>query len=632
VSVAGPTRISTACAPLLPEQSMEAKPQPSTYTILPDEVHTQLWGRIAARLERGDPLITTRDYRHAIEAEYQSLTGGEVTDSLRELFHDAIDSFNREYPERYVARGIQNGVTHAFQSGVFRLSWDVIQIETAGARSIARFKSRDRVRGFLKQVRVSPQLIDDNACVRHAVDVMAGKKEPLVKRPADEPMAPAAELPVEEAMAEELELSEETAQALDEGDVNQAEVEARQTAENQVRAEIEREQVKGAAKHVDSFVQQGYLTTEEGETVRQLGDIDRRVASGEIDEAEGTRLRNSLMDPDTRTELDRKLKGAVDYAVRFLQVFESMTRIGTSCDEALRFLIHHKHLLDEARQAETMQRAGAELMEDGELLTEVCAIMDRQDQEIRMISVMLPPYSYIVKRGNERIGNLTIEDEFVDDLRRVESDEMSERLNSAEPEERVRPAADMRCLIAVINHLIKPTPWRKEVRLLRVQHTIEQFYRDTDNMEEARKQAENFLKRRLRRMFRDLTADEKQTIESKGDEMIAAVERKILSEREAAAAEQAAAQPRDAGNGREGDDEDLTDDEVRKGAQIGRVEVRVAGQMRRIPQKIMFNPDDESQYVVARRNPDSGELEPVLRRGAKRIVERDRDGIWHIAS
>ena len=58
----------------------------------------------------------------------------------------------------------------------------------------------------------------------------------------------------------------------------------------------------------------------------------------------------------------------------------------------------------------------------------------------------------------------------------------------------------------------------------------------------------------------------------------------------------------------------------------------MAGQMRRIPQKIMLDPDDDSRYVVARRNPDSAMLEPVVRRGAKRVVERDRDGIWHPTS
>jgi polyhydroxyalkanoate synthesis regulator phasin len=38
-----------------------------------------------------------------------------------------------------------------------------------------------------------------------------------------------------------------------------------------------------AAENVDSFVAQGYLTSDEGETVRQLSEIDRRVERGEID-------------------------------------------------------------------------------------------------------------------------------------------------------------------------------------------------------------------------------------------------------------------------------------------------------------------------------------------------------------
>jgi hypothetical protein len=36
-------------------------------------------------------------------------------------------------------------------------------------------------------------------------------------------------------------------------------------------------------------------------------------------------------------------------------------------------------------------------------------------------------------KRNERIGNLIIEEEFVDDLRRLTCDEMSERLNSDVP-------------------------------------------------------------------------------------------------------------------------------------------------------------------------------------------------------
>ncbi|MFH1567241.1 MAG: hypothetical protein ABIL09_04515 [Gemmatimonadota bacterium] len=606
---------------------MEALLKPSTDTILPDEVHTSLWERIAQRLERGDALITSRDFREAVEAEYQSLTGAAATPALRVLFQEAIDSFNRDHPEHYVARGVQNGVTRAFQTGVFRLSWDVVQIQSAGARSVARFKSRDRVMGLLRAVRVPPGLIDEGACVRHAIDVVSGRKEPLVKRPAREPLSPPSQ-----ATPAPTEVGEEARAAIRDGLVERGEADARLVAENQVRAEIEREQIKAAGQHVDSYVKQGYITGEEGETVRQLHEIEQRVARGEIDESEGIRLRNSLLSPDARRELERKLKGAVDYSVRFLQVFEALTRISPSSDEALRFLIHHKRILDEEQAAAARQRAGTELMEDGELLTQVCEIMDRRDQEIRMISVLLPPYSYIAKRGNERIGNLVIEEDFVDQLRGTSPEEMSERLNSPDPEVRVRPAADMQCLIAIVNQLIKPTPWRKEVRLLRVQQTIEQFYHESDNVEEARKQAEGFLKRRLRRMFRDLTSEERTEIEGRGAAMIDAVERKVLAEREAADREKAQAS-RAGGDGQEGDEgEDLSEDEIRRGAQIGRVEVRVAGQMRRIPQKIILDPDDDSRYVVARRNPDSGALEPVVRRGARRVVERDRDGIWHPTS
>jgi hypothetical protein len=57
-------------------------------------------------------------------------------------------------------------------------------------------------------------------------------------------------------------------------------------------------------------------------------------------------------------------------------------------------------------------------------------------------------------------------------------------------------------------------------------------------------------------------------------------------------------------------DAELSEDELKKGAVFGRVEMRVAGQMRRVPRKMM--------------------LEPVLRRGAKRTVDRGADGLWRI--
>jgi hypothetical protein len=55
------------------------------------------------------------------------------------------------------------------------------------------------------------------------------------------------------------------------------------------------------------------------------------------------------------------------------------------------------------------------------MLHNIIDIMNRKDQEIRMISVGLPPYSYVVQR-KEHIGNLIIEEDFVEELRQVTAD------------------------------------------------------------------------------------------------------------------------------------------------------------------------------------------------------------------
>ncbi len=603
-------------------------------------LHRQLWQRIASRLQRGDALITTGDFLTALEVEYEALTGDEVTTPLRDIFSRTISSFNRENPDRYVAVGVQNCVRRAFESNCFKLAWDLGRIEDVGTRSIARFKSRDLVQGLLREVNVSTTVIDEDECVRNAVDVVSGRKPRSQRHELDEPLS-GADLPEPlEAEAEaEAEptpepdpIAEETQEALRDGTISDGELQARQAEQDQAHDRLEHQEMSRAAERVDQYVQQGYLTTDEGETVRKLHDIDQRQQSGEIDSEEASRLKNSLMSKELRTKLERKVKGAVDHAVRFLQAFESMQSVSTSIDEGLRFLIHHKHILDPERGARERGLAAQELLEDRELLHLIIDIMERKDHEIRMISVCLPPYSYIVKRGNERIGNLTIEEDFIDDLRAMKADDMSDRLHSEDPMTRVRPAADMQCLVAIINYLIKQTPWRKEVRMLRVQDSLEEFYKETDDIGEARKQAENFLARRLRRMFRDLSSDEKNEIEQRGAQMLDNIEGQVLAERQAKQDAEDQEKAARSGRGEEGgeDDAELSEEELKKGAVFGRVEMRVTGSMRRVPRKLMLDPDDGETYCLAQRNPDTGELEPVLRRGAKRIVDRGNDGLWQL--
>lgn len=454
--------------------------------------------------------------------------------------------------------------------------------------------------------------------------------EPRVPQDASKPVLPPVATPKELAIAE---LPEETAEALGDGTISQTEIEDRQKGQEEVHSRIKAKEMARAAEHVDSFVQQGYLSTNEGDTVRQLGEINERVKRGEIDSDEASRLRNSLLSKEQRYALEKKIKGAVDQAVRFLQAFESMQRINPDLDDGLRFLIYHKNILDDTKGPAERRRAAQELLEDREMLHQIIDIMDRKDQEVRMISVGLPPYSYVVNR-NERIGNMIVEEEFIDDLRKLTSEDVSDRLHSDDPQVRVRPAADIRCVIALVSHLIKPTAWRKDVRLLRVQDTIEQLYSDSDDMGEARKQAESFLNRRLRRMFRDLSGEKKTEMEQRGAEVIDAIEQRVTSERATAADEQAKADaetPKKS-DARGPEDDGLTEDELKKGATIGQVEMRVTGQMRRVPRKIMCAPLDAAVFVFDQRNPDTGDLEPVLRCAKPRIIKRGNDGLWRLTS
>jgi hypothetical protein len=191
----------------------------------------------------------------------------------------------------------------------------------------------------------------------------------------------------------------------------------------------------------------------------------------------------------------------------------------------------------------------------------------------------------------------------------------------------------MRCLISLVDHVTKRTRFRKELRLLRIAKQLEEFYNNTSDMKEARHQAENFLNRRLRRLFPDMNADEAAELKQRSTSMMDQIEQRILDDRKAAVeakrvkAEAAAAtKPQESGDS--DDDMELSEDEVKKGVQIGRVEMRVAGANRRIPTKILPDPEDPERMVIGARDRETGEIEPALRRGQKRYVERTREGYW----
>ena len=44
--------------------------------------------------------------------------------------------------------------------------------------------------------------------------------------------------------------------------------------------------------------------------------------------------------------------------------------------------------------------------------------------------------------------------------------------------------------------------------------------------------------------------------------------------------------------------------------------------------RVMPDEEDASRFIIARRDPETGEVGPALRRGSKRYVERAKDGRW----
>ena len=598
------------------------------------------------RLNEGAVLVNNDQFTAAMEAEYCKVTGGELTPEIRQRIRRMVVEVNNKHPDTYLILGVQNGIKKAFSEGVKRLNWDMAQIQAKGSISLRRFSRQESVRELLEEFQLHPDQLELFDCVVDLVrEIDGGKPErqPATGRAklytatsqraiaqAQSPSRAAAQAASPASAAEDAAQREAVAN----GEVDPVEVERRNAQQQKQCSQLSAREDQRVPQNLHSYVERGVLTADEADKVSALRKVDDRLKSGEIDEVEADRIRNSILDGSAREELERKVREAIDHAVIYLQVYQSMQRIGEQYDAALCFLIAHRQLVTAERfSSPAMLDPLKALMDDAPLLESLIDVMERKDQEIRMISVRLPPYNAIASRGLEKIGNMVIGEEFISELRQLDEEEVSKRLNSTDKAVRVRPAADMRCLISLVDHLTKRTPFRKEVRMLRVNHTLEDFFRNTSDLSQARHQAESFLNRRLRRLFPDMSADESNEIKQRGAEMIDAIEQRILGERKEAVAERRQ-QAEEQAKGLKpkqkdgGEEEELSEEERKRGVQIARVEMRVGGSMRRIPLKIMPDEEEPGRFVIAQRDPETQEIIPQLKRGQKRSVEKGKDGYW----
>ena len=105
------------------------------------ELRLQLWHSVLARLQSGDALITNEDFQGVMEKTYQDLNGTVAPPEVRVRINQMVATVNGAYPETYVARGVQNGVTRAFEAGVRKLQWDEGTVQEKGVCYVARPKS-----------------------------------------------------------------------------------------------------------------------------------------------------------------------------------------------------------------------------------------------------------------------------------------------------------------------------------------------------------------------------------------------------------------------------------------------------------------------------------------------------------
>ena len=177
----------------------------------------------------------------------------------------------------------------------------------------------------------------------------------------------------------------------------------------------------------------------------------------------------------------------------------------------------------------------------------------------------------------------------------------------------------MLSLTVLINRLIRPTPFRKELRLLKINLIIEEFYHATADVEQARQRATDFMRGRLRSLNGDMSREETEELQRRDEEIVQRAEEKVVAERDAIKAQQKV--EADGGEQEEQEDEEdrgansLSEEDKKRGVQVQRIAVPIAGRIRHMRHRIL-----------CKRDPDSAEMIAVLRRGLPRYVDRMAPG------
>ncbi|HIL10600.1 MAG TPA: hypothetical protein EYG11_18015 [Candidatus Latescibacteria bacterium] len=593
------------------------------------DLRGELVAMLGDRLAAGEPLIAAVQFQKAMEEGYQAIRGSFPSESIKQRLAEVFAEVVKENPEVLIIPGIENWITRSVLGTVRKNGWGIAETQTEGQNLLRQFLRQEQMQGVLLQYDLQPADLNIRNCMRSIVNAVAGKEDPVKKRAAERLAEVKARL---QAQGSQQPADAKLGQLLagPAGEPDEAEVESRTQEQKKAQVGLRQQQMQHLVENLNAYIAEGRISAEEADGLRKLHQVDRAVRSGKVTREQGSKVRNTILSGEARTQIEKKMREEVDYVVVYAQVFEALQRIDPKNDTALRFMIRHKLAVNaEAKEEVVWKPIITGLIEELETLHQLIGIMDRQDAEVRMMAAHLPPYNQVVRRGQARMDKLLVEEEFIDLLREGTIKEVIEKLGGGDRKERARFAVSMLSINALIGSLIKRTPFRKQVRVLKINLIIEEFFRSTENVEEAREKAQDFLRTRLQKLYPDITDDEAAEIQEHSDEIIAACEQKVLAERAKQAKE-----AREVEGGEEveseGGDEQLSEDEIEKGVQMGRVGMRIGGGMKLVPYKVMPDPEEPDKWVLVKRDRETDELMPVMRRGKKRFVEKNREGIWEI--
>lgn len=606
---------------------------------LTTEVREQLLVYLADRLRTGEVLITADQFGSAAREGYLALTGDEASEAMGAQLTSFLQEVNQD-PTLLLVPAVENWVTLSVFAQVRKAGWGITEVQERGTQLVREFLNAPKSSALLAQLGLKTQQIKMSECHRAVANRIAGRKDDTQKE-ANARLAQLAEAAKARAAERKAAAAADPSVGAEErlGNLltgpaempDEAEAETRRQSVKAGRKELRAQQMRELVAHLDNYVAMGRITAEDAESLRKAQQVEDAVKAGSMGKEQGSKIRNSILAGTARDKIESQVKEAVDFSVAYLQVFEALQRIETRFDDGIRFLLEHGEAINEDADPDVPASLGPvveTLAGETETLRLLIDLMDRKEAEVRMIAAHLPPYSNILKREQGRVERVAADASFLEFLRQGTAQDLSERFHSQDRKERARPAAAMLSFLVLVNRIIKPTPFRKELRMLKIHLVIEEFYHATDDIEQARQRAQDFLKGRLRNLYPDMGREETEELQRRGAEIVQRVEDKVLADRaERAKSKQAA----ESGGG--GEEEDGLSDEDRKlGVQIQRVTVRVAGGVRQVRYRLMPDPDEEGRFYVVRKDPESGEMAPVLRRGSKRYVERARDGSWEMVN